>query len=99
MSPPKKSADSKEIDFNALIQAIKDCLLNNKTVRETARAHELPKGTLHRYNKIVAEEYSNISTVGDAALLEFVRQANPKAPTKLVGLFQPRLICFVDNGT
>lgn len=84
MSTPKKSSESQGIDFNALVKAIKECLLEESGVRPTARAHGITKSTLSLYIKKVKDSFDDISSVQDDVLLEFVREKNQKIPTNMV---------------
>lgn len=87
MSTPGKAEKQPDIDFNALLQAIKECLLENKPVRTTARAHNLPKSTLDRHMKKVKEAYDDISMVSDDILMDFVRGNRMHLPSNMVNVF------------
>lgn len=43
---PKKGDKPDEIDFGALVNAIKECLMDNKGIRPTARSYNIPHVTL-----------------------------------------------------
>lgn len=74
------------MDFNALLQAIKCCLADNKPVKGTAKAYDIPRSSLQRYVKKVAAQFDDISSVEDGVLLEFVRDCSQRRPSNMVSL-------------
>ncbi|XP_055311396.1 uncharacterized protein LOC129574063 [Sitodiplosis mosellana] len=78
MSTAKKSTEPKAIDVNALVKAIKDCLIDKKQIKTTARSHDLPRSSLQRYLKKVEENYEDLSAVADDELTEFVRDCGQR---------------------
>lgn len=94
MSTPKKSdyapkqTDAKaEIDFDALVKAIKDVLLNKKGSRPAAREYNVPRATLERHIKKVKETFDDVSAVADCVLKDFVREKRMKLPTNMVKVY------------
>lgn len=57
MSPPKKSIESNEIIFNALIDAVKRCLSDEQSINSAAKSFRLPRSSLQRYVKSVKEKF------------------------------------------
>lgn len=51
MSPPKKSIESNEINFNALIDAVKRCLSDEQSINSAAKSFRLPRSSLQRYGQ------------------------------------------------
>lgn len=84
------TTEIQEINFDALLQAIKYCLLEKKSIRSTAKEHGFDKSTLQRYLKKVKNNYDDISSVTRDTLLEFIRTCSTKTPTNMVCLF-----CFL----
>lgn len=80
----KKSSDLTGIDFNALTNAIKRCLVEKQSVKPTAAAFAIPRTSLIRYLKKVEEEFDDIEAVDDVALLEFVRRCSQRVPSNQV---------------
>lgn len=80
----KKSSDSTGIDFNALTNAIKRCLVEKQSVKPTAAAFAIPRTSLIRYLKKVEEEFDDIEAVDDVALSEFVRRCSQRVPSNQV---------------
>lgn len=86
MSTPKKSDGHQEINFNALLQAIKQCMLEEKGIRATAREFGIDKSSLQRHVKKVKAVYDDISSVKDDVLLELIRTSHMKIPPNMVCL-------------
>ncbi|XP_055306433.1 uncharacterized protein LOC129570751 isoform X2 [Sitodiplosis mosellana] len=84
MSTAKKSTEPKAIDVNALVKAIKDCLIDKMQIKTTARSHDLPRSSLQRYLKKVEENYEDLSAVADDELTEFVRDCGQRTPSNMV---------------
>ncbi|XP_033231508.1 uncharacterized protein LOC117182522, partial [Belonocnema kinseyi] len=80
----KKAAVSKEINFNALLAAIKDNLLKKKAIRAAALEYGVDRITLTRHVKKVSDHFTDISTVSDVDLLEFIRTSNTHIPSNMV---------------
>ncbi|XP_043467262.1 uncharacterized protein DDB_G0283697-like isoform X2 [Leptopilina heterotoma] len=78
--------DSEEINFNAaLVEAIKLCLLENKSIRSTAREHNVDKSTLQRYIKKVKDNFGNdMSSVEENEFMEFIEFCCKKIPSNMV---------------
>jgi len=87
MSTPKKSAESKIIDFNAVFQAVKCYVEEQKSIRSTAREYGLDKSTLQRYVRKAKAEYEDILSVEKDELMEFIRMCNKKTPSNMVCFF------------
>jgi len=75
---------SEGIDFTAMLDAIKGCLLEKSGLRASARANGVKKSTLGRYLKKVQENFEDISSVNDELLLDFLRKTNKKIPPSMV---------------
>jgi len=87
MSTPKKSAKSKIIDFNAVFQAVKCYIEEQKSIRSAAREYGLDKSTLQRYVRKAKAEYEDILSVEKDELMEFIRMCNKKTPSNMVCFF------------
>lgn len=97
-STPKKGAASKKINFDALLGAIKENLLNKKAIRAASREYGVDRITLSRHAKKVADHFTDISTVSDVDLLEFIRASNMHIPSNMVCFFIVFVNCsFVPN--
>lgn len=73
VSTPKNTTERQEKTFNALLQAIKICLLENKCIRSTAREHSIDKSSLQRHVKI-----ENIAALKEKAA---AKKSPPKKTT------------------
>lgn len=82
-STPKKD----EVNFDALMKAIKQCLIDNNGVRSTARECNISHSTLLRYITKVTEAFDDVSTVEDSVLLNFIREKGMKLPSNMVIFF------------
>lgn len=85
MSSVKKSASKQEIDFDALIVAVKACILDKLPVRATTRRYGIARSSLQRYIDKVNAIFSDLSVVNDDDLMEFVRLAHARTPSNMVG--------------
>lgn len=65
------------MNFNTLLQAVKNCLCENKSIRSVAREHGTAKSSLQRLVKKVKDNFDDISSVNDDVLLEFFRRVEP----------------------
>lgn len=83
-SIPKMSVEKNNDDFDALIKAIKQCLIENKAIRSTARQFNIAHSTLSRHVKKVTTEFVDISTIDDDVLMDFVREKQLKIPANMV---------------
>ncbi|XP_043469509.1 uncharacterized protein LOC122503138 [Leptopilina heterotoma] len=93
MSSDEKSRESEKINFNALADAVKLCLLENKNIRSTAREHNLDKSTLQRYIHKVKAHFGDISLVEKNEYMEFIQSCSRKIPTNMVfSLEQEKLL-------
>ena len=70
----------KEIDWNALTEAIKKCLVEEQSLRSIAGQFSIPKTTLNRYVVKVKHEFADIEAAGDDRLLSFVRECGVRVP-------------------
>lgn len=76
-----------ELNFDALLRAMKCCLTENKGIRATAREYGVQKSTLQRHVQKVKANFGDISSVSDDTLLEFIHTSNMKIPPNMVWLF------------
>lgn len=84
---PRKS-DRGVTDYNALLRAIKDIKVENKSIRSTASAFKIDKSSLSRYVTKFDKIVSNINDVSDADLLEIVQSiASYSAPKQVKTTF------------
>lgn len=79
-----KMESEKKIDFVALLQAVKDCLLDKKGIRPTARAYNFPKSTLERHLKKIQSVYSDISNVSNNDLMNLLKINHMRLPSNMV---------------
>lgn len=87
------AAPKNEINFNALLSAIKDNLLNEKAIRAASREHGVDRMTLARHVKKVADYFTDISNVSDVDLLTFIKASNTHNPSNMV-CFLSTMIVF-----
>lgn len=87
MSTSQKPTEQKTIDPDALLVAIKACLLDNASIRSSAAANGIQKSTLDRYLKKIKGNFVDISSVADDNLLEFIGISSNKLPQNMVCLF------------
>ncbi|XP_023031253.2 uncharacterized protein LOC111518520 [Drosophila willistoni] len=80
----KHKAETRKLYFNSLLQAIKFCILEKKSVRSTAQEYGIDKNTLRRNIKKVEENYDDIAIVEDDELLEFLRMCSRKTPCNMI---------------
>ncbi|XP_018395735.1 PREDICTED: uncharacterized protein LOC108774189 [Cyphomyrmex costatus] len=83
MPTPNKSTESQEVNFNALLQAIKCCIVEQKSIRLTAHEHDLDKSTLQRYVNKVKANYEDILTVEKNELMEFIQTCSRRTPSNM----------------
>lgn len=88
----KREGKQNEMDFDALLKAIKEHLIENKSCRGAARDNGLCKSTLSRYCMKVREVFNELSTVSDVQLMDFIRKSRMFQPSKLVSVFVLRLV-------
>ena len=91
MSTPKKTTEPQD----ALLEAIKSCLSENKGIRSAAREHGIDKSSLQRYVKKVRANFENISSVNDNELLKFIRIISTRTPSNMVCRFSVLLPFFL----
>lgn len=83
MSVQKTAALSVESD--SLLRAIKACMIEQKGIRPTARAYNVPKSNLDRYVKQLREKYKDgIANVTDTELSAAIRRLTVRVPTNMV---------------
>lgn len=83
-STPKKDVTPDAIDFNALVEAVKDCLNEHKGIRPTARTYNVPHVTLKRHVDKVKAAFDDVSSVADTDLLNFVQRSRMHLPSNMV---------------
>lgn len=81
---PKKAEKPEEIDFDALLAAVKDVLIEKNGIRATARAYNLPKSTLEWHTKKVKESFDDVASVSDSVLMGFIRRKRMHLPSNMV---------------
>ncbi|KAL1516835.1 hypothetical protein ABEB36_000682 [Hypothenemus hampei] len=74
MSRYVRKTDHGITNFNALVAAIKDVKLANKSIRSTAKSYNIPKSSLARYIQKASVEIEDISAVDDDELLKLVKR-------------------------
>lgn len=84
---PKRSRVVADIDYNALLSAIKDVKINGFKRRTTARAYNIPKTSFIRYLDRLDDEVLDITALTDADLLQMLRRYTHRTPPLLVILF------------
>lgn len=87
MSTPEKKTERQEKNFNALLQAVKMCLLQNEGIRSAARQHGVDKSSLQRHLNKVKANIDDVSSVNDGELLEIIRTSSMKIPSNMVCYF------------
>lgn len=83
----KKTIRTKKTDSNVVLRAIKECLLENISIRSAAVAHGIDKSTLQRYITKIKANFDDISTLADSVLLEFIGIKSMRLPQNMVCLF------------
>lgn len=96
MSSKKKPVATAEMNFNALLQAIKSCLVDKQAIREAARGHGIDKSTLQRHLKKVGDSFEDINKAKDDELLEFLRTSSTRTPSNMVRLLFVSLPVFLE---
>lgn len=84
MSRYVRKSDRGITDWNALVAAIKKVKLDNKSIRSTAKAHNIPKSSLARYIQKVNDTMEDISTIDGEALLKLVKSVASYATPLMV---------------
>lgn len=84
MAGNKKAKNDENINFDALLQAIKACLLNNTFVRTAARSFNVPRSTLTRHVEKVKKMYPDISNVSDNDLMDLLKFNRMHLPSNMV---------------
>lgn len=74
------------MNFNALLNAIKDNLLKKKAIWAAACEYGVDRITLIRHVKKLSTNLTIISTVSDVDLFQFIRTSNTHIPPNMVGL-------------
>ncbi|XP_018399362.1 PREDICTED: uncharacterized protein LOC108777065, partial [Cyphomyrmex costatus] len=80
MSTPKKASKSKEINFDALLRAVKQILIENKGYRSTGRDFDLDFCLLKRHCKKLKDKFEDVSSVSDDKLMSCLRESNKRQP-------------------
>lgn len=83
MSDKKKARSDEDIDYNALLKAIKVCLLENRGLRPTARSYNIPKSTLDRHVKKLKNSH-DVSNMTDDELMNVIKVNRMHLPTNMV---------------
>lgn len=60
-------------DFDALLKAIKEIKIDNKSLRATCKAYNIPRTSMSRYVGKLDAKFPDISAVNDAALIKELR--------------------------
>lgn len=83
---PKKVGKQNEMDFDALLKAIKEHLIENKSRRAAALHNGVDKNTVSRHCVKVKDEFDDLSSVSDVQLMNFIRKSNMHLPSTMVSV-------------
>lgn len=78
---PEKAA---ETDFDAVLKAVKEVIVEKKGIRPTARAYAIDKDLLRRQTLKASQAFDDLSTVSDDELMKFIRRSSTKIPSNMV---------------
>lgn len=82
----KKVDKQNEMDFDALLKAIKEHLIENKPLRAAARDNGTSRTTLSRYSEKIKKEFEDLSAVTDEELMNYIRKRNMHLPCTMVSV-------------
>lgn len=78
MSSKKETAKPKEVDFNALLQAVKSCLIDITGIRTSTRTYGVDKSTLQQHKLKITAKFGNISEVSEVVEVStYIAYENP----------------------
>lgn len=84
MSSNKKTTQSEQIDFDDILKAIKDVVIERKGLRVTARACNIDNTKLCRYIKRLSYKFEDLSTISDSELLDAIRILPMRLPSNML---------------
>lgn len=83
-SRKSKTTETKTIDYDAIVNALKAVKISKRSIRDAAAAYGLSKSTLGRYVKNFDEEGQDIANLTDAQLDDLVRKNEPCGSHRMV---------------